>query len=101
MYRIPLNARNFWIRHYTLHTQNNKKGKKKKAHKEQTKKNKWDVVVVVGHHIQQINLQSCLWSLNREKLNFPCPRSRLGNLVSRDGFSRPVPRQPAHSPRPG
>ena len=57
--------------------------------------------VVVGHHIQQIDLQSCLWSLNREKNEFSRPRSRLGNLVSRDGFSRPVPRQPAHSPRPG
>ena len=27
---------------------------------------------------------------------FPCPRACLRNWVSRDGFSRPVPRQPAH-----
>ena len=38
MYRIPLNARNFWIRHYTLHTQNNKKGKKRKRTKNKQKK---------------------------------------------------------------
>ena len=33
--------------------------------------------------------------LNREKI-FPSPRSKPEDLVSRDGFSRPVPRQPAH-----
>ena len=33
--------------------------------------------------------------LNREKV-FPCLRACLRILVSRDGFSRPVPRQPVH-----
>ena len=35
------------------------------------------VVVVVGHHIQQIDLQSCLWSTGQGKMHLPCPRSRL------------------------
>ena len=34
--------------------------------------------------------------LNRQNIIFPCPFSRLKNLVSRDGFGSPVPRQPAH-----
>ena len=33
--------------------------------------------------------------LNREN-NIPLPPCAPENLVSRDGFSRPVPRQPAH-----
>ena len=37
--------------------------------------------------------------LNREK--FPCPRSCLKFLVSRDRFGRPVPRQPDHCPHSG
>ena len=35
------------------------------------------VVVVVGNRIQQIDLQSCLWSAEQGKMHFPCPRSRL------------------------
>ena len=38
--------------------------------------------------------------LNRENENFPVPVV-AENLVSRDGFGRPVPRQPAHSPHSG
>ena len=34
--------------------------------------------------------------LNREKMNIPLSPCVPENLVSRDGFSRPVPRQPAH-----
>ena len=40
--------------------------------------------------------QSCTWSqLNREN-NIPLSSCVPENWVSRDGFSRPVPRQPAH-----
>ena len=41
--------------------------------------------------------QSCSWSAKQGKLIFPC-LSPLApeNSVSRDGFGRPVPRQPAH-----
>ena len=35
------------------------------------------------------------------KMNIPLSPYVPGNLVSRDGFSRPVPRQPAHSPYSG
>ena len=39
--------------------------------------------------------------LNREKMDISLsPYYVPGNLVSRDGFSRPVPRQPAHMPIP-
>ena len=34
--------------------------------------------------------QSCLWSLNREKMNVPCPRSCLGNLVYNCLYFLPV-----------
>ena len=34
-------------------------------------------------------------------MNIPLSPYVPGNLVSRDGFSRPVPRQPAHSPYSG
>ena len=35
---------------------------------------------------------------NPDRGHFPCPRSRLHeNLVSRDKFGRPVPRQPVRS----
>ena len=34
--------------------------------------------------------------LNRGKINIPLSPCVAENLVSRDGFSRPVPRQPAH-----
>ena len=37
--------------------------------------------------------------LDRE-MNIPLSPYVLENLVSRDRFSRPVPRQPAHSPYP-
>ena len=41
--------------------------------------------------------QSCSWSAEQGKLIFPCPRACVPeNLVPRDGFSRPVPRQLAH-----
>ena len=35
------------------------------------------------------------------KINIPLSPYVPENLVSRDGFSRPVPRQPAHSPYSG
>ena len=38
--------------------------------------------------------QSSSWSAEQGKLMFLCPRSR--NVVSRDGFGSPVPRQPGH-----
>ena len=38
--------------------------------------------------------------LNRENDYFPIP-VRPENVVSRDGFGRPVPRQPAYSPHSG
>ena len=35
--------------------------------------------------------------IKQEKIIFPCPRSFVpDNLVLRDGFGSPVPRQPAH-----
>ena len=39
--------------------------------------------------------QSCSWSAEQGK-NIPLSPCVPENLVSRDGFSRPVPRQPAH-----
>ena len=39
--------------------------------------------------------QSCSWSAEQEN-NISLSPCVPGNLVSRDGFSRPVPRQPAH-----
>ena len=41
--------------------------------------------------------QSCLWSAAQGKRIIPCPR----NLIWRDGFGRPVPREFVHSPCPG
>ena len=61
-----------------------------------------------GHHIWQSMDQSCKVAnpargqLNREnehapgRMNMPLSPYVPENLVSRDGFSRPVPRQPAH-----
>ena len=40
--------------------------------------------------------QSCSWSAEQGKLIFPWSPCVPDNLVSRDGFSRPVPCQPAH-----
>ena len=40
-------------------------------------------------------------TLPRKALNISLSPFAPGNLVSRDGFGRPVPRQPAHSPHPG
>ena len=55
-----------------------------------------------GRHIVWINrvwmANPARGQLNRENSFFPCPRPRLKNLVSRDRFGRPVPRQPPHSP---
>ena len=54
-----------------------------------------------GHHIQQIMdhpgkvANPARGQLNREN-NIPLSPCVPENLVSRDGFSRPVPRQPAH-----
>ena len=54
-----------------------------------------------GHHIQQSMDQPgkvanpARGQLNREN-NIPLSQCVPENLVSRDGFSRPVPRQPAH-----
>ena len=38
--------------------------------------------------------------LNRE-MSFFFSRFAPENVISRDGFDSPVPRQPAHSPHPG
>ena len=59
-----------------------------------------------GHHIQQSMDQPskvanpARGQLNRENEYFPVPFARE-NLFSRDGFSRPVSCQPAHSPHSG
>ena len=56
---------------------------------------------VYGHHIQQSMDQPgkvanpARGQLNREN-NIPLSPCVPENLVSRDGFSRPVPRQPAY-----
>ena len=42
--------------------------------------------------------QSCSWSAEQGEMNIPLSPNALENLVSRDGFGRPVPRQPTHSP---
>ena len=42
--------------------------------------------------------QSCLWSAEQVKMIFSLSPFTREILVSRDGFSRPVPRQPAYSP---
>ena len=58
-------------------------------------------VCMYGHHIQQSMDQPgkvanpARGQLNREN-NIPLSPYVPENLVSRDGFSRPVPRQPAH-----
>ena len=58
-------------------------------------------VCMYGHHIQQSMDQPgkvanpARGQLNREN-NIPLSPCVPENLVSRDGFSRPVPRQPAH-----
>ena len=55
-----------------------------------------------GHHIEQSMdhpgkvANSCSWSAEQGKMNTPLSPFAPENLVSRDGFSRPVPRQPAH-----
>ena len=41
--------------------------------------------------------QSCLWSAEQGKMIFSLSPFTPENLVSRDGFSRPVPREPAYS----
>ena len=57
---------------------------------------------VYGYHILQSMDQPgkvanpARGQLNRENKYFPVPFA-AENSVSRDGFSRPVPRQPAHS----
>ena len=40
--------------------------------------------------------QSCSWSAGQGIRNFPLSLFAPENPVSRDGFSRPVPRQPVH-----
>ena len=45
--------------------------------------------------------QSCPWSVEQGKIIIPLCPCVPEDLVSRDGFSRPVPRQPAHSPYSG
>ena len=66
-----------------------------------TPKGRWCYVCMYGHHIQQSMDQPgkvanpARGQLNREKI-FPLSPCVPENLVSRDGFSRPVPRQPAH-----
>ena len=40
--------------------------------------------------------QSCSWSAEQGMMNIPLSPYVPEKLVSRDGFSRPVPRQPAH-----
>ena len=42
------------------------------------------------------NCQSCSWSAEQGKLIFSLSAFAPENLVSRDGFGSPVPRQPAH-----
>ena len=39
--------------------------------------------------------------LRTGKIMFPLSPFAPENLVSREGFGRPVPRQPAHFPHPG
>ena len=60
-----------------------------------------------GHHVQQSMDQPgkvanpARGQLNREmsgKINISLSPFVRGNLISRDGFGRPFPRQPAHSP---
>ena len=48
-------------------------------------------------HVARV-YQPCTWSVEQKKNNISlCPRSFAPeNLVSRDGFDSPVPRQPAH-----
>ena len=63
-------------------------------------------VCVCGHHFQQTGHQPGMVAnpacgqLDRENGFFPAPFAPE-SLVSRDRFSRPVPRLPAHSPHPG
>ena len=40
-------------------------------------------------------MYTCSWPAEQGKIIFPCPPAYL-RIWSRDGFSRPVPRQPAH-----
>ena len=58
----------------------------------------------VQHFQQGMNQQGMISNpargqLNREIVFLLCPFVPE-NLISRDGFGRPVPRQPAHSPHP-
>ena len=46
--------------------------------------------------INRVRLPSCSWSAEQEKWKIPLSPCVSENLVSRDGFSRPVPRQPPH-----
>ena len=55
------------------------------------------------HHKEEAEYKvtsSAFDQLNREKYVFPVP-VRARELVSRDGFGRPGPRQPANSPHSG
>ena len=45
--------------------------------------------------------QFCSWSAEEGKIIVPLSPFAPGNLVSRDGFDRPVPCQPAHFPYSG
>ena len=49
--------------------------------------------------INRVSCQSCLWSTGKNNISLSpfAPE----NLASRDGFSCPVPRQPAYSPYSG
>ena len=60
-----------------------------------------------GHPLKQIGHQPgkiakpARGQLNREHMHFPPSPFTPDDLVSRDGFGRPVPRQPDHSPHSG
>ena len=62
---------------------------------------------VYGHHIyirvwiNRVRLPILLVVSLTGKMNTPLSPYVPENLVSRDGFSRPVPRQPAHPPYSG
>ena len=60
-----------------------------------------------GYHIQQsVDMPGKVANpargqLNREKCYSPLSPFAPENSISRHGFSRPVPRQPSHSPHSG
>ena len=67
----------------------------------------YSTVYLYGHHIYSQSMDQprkvanpARGQLNRENGYSPVP-VRAWELVSREGFSRPVPRQPAHSPYSG